>query len=404
MVVFNCNACGEALKKNQVEKHTLRCRHCQVLSCVDCGKDFWGNDYQTHTKCMTENEKYCGKNYVPKINKGEAKQEQWIEKVQSAIDKSVSNPKLKGLLERLKDYPNIPRKKIKFVNFLKNSLKFHNEALINQVWDTLMAAGAQDNDKQNGHEASRQTVNESATDRCHGDGGNKEEERERADKKEKKNKNDNTNISEKGKKHKLSDRESTEDTLQDVEDANVNGESNTEHKLSKRERKEERKKKANKKEKKDKNDNGDNKEEIRKGKKRKLSENDEIAEETEVAEEKKRNKKQASEVKDCDDVLPMNNECTTNTDNETEEKNDDDIPEPKKKKTKKVKFNWEATILEVLESKGEMTLKKLQKKVLNEFAALDAANYSEANLRAKFAKKVNKIAQVKVFKDRVKLK
>lgn len=38
-----------------------------------------------------------------------------FQKVQSAIDKSVSNPKLKGLLERLKDYPNIPRKKIKFV-------------------------------------------------------------------------------------------------------------------------------------------------------------------------------------------------------------------------------------------------------------------------------------------------
>ena len=28
---------------------------------------------------MTEEEKYCGKGYVPKVNKGEAKQEQWIE-------------------------------------------------------------------------------------------------------------------------------------------------------------------------------------------------------------------------------------------------------------------------------------------------------------------------------------
>ena len=28
---------------------------------------------------MTEEEKYCGQGYVPKVNKGEAKQEQWIE-------------------------------------------------------------------------------------------------------------------------------------------------------------------------------------------------------------------------------------------------------------------------------------------------------------------------------------
>ena len=28
---------------------------------------------------MTENEKYCGKGYVAKANKGEVKQEAWIE-------------------------------------------------------------------------------------------------------------------------------------------------------------------------------------------------------------------------------------------------------------------------------------------------------------------------------------
>ncbi len=42
MVFFSCNACGESVKKNQVEKHyTQQCRNCEMLSCIDCGKDFW---------------------------------------------------------------------------------------------------------------------------------------------------------------------------------------------------------------------------------------------------------------------------------------------------------------------------------------------------------------------------
>ena len=39
MVFFTCNACGESLKKNQVEKHyRFKCRQCEVLTCVDCHK------------------------------------------------------------------------------------------------------------------------------------------------------------------------------------------------------------------------------------------------------------------------------------------------------------------------------------------------------------------------------
>lgn len=41
MVFFTCNGCGESLKKAQVDKHVNMCRGCQVLSCIDCGKDFW---------------------------------------------------------------------------------------------------------------------------------------------------------------------------------------------------------------------------------------------------------------------------------------------------------------------------------------------------------------------------
>lgn len=41
MVFFTCNACGEAVKKAQVEKHAAACRGCECLSCIDCGTDFW---------------------------------------------------------------------------------------------------------------------------------------------------------------------------------------------------------------------------------------------------------------------------------------------------------------------------------------------------------------------------
>ena len=43
------------------------------------------------------------------------------QQVQEAINKTKTDPKLRGLLERLKDYPNIPRKKAKFEVRTSNS-------------------------------------------------------------------------------------------------------------------------------------------------------------------------------------------------------------------------------------------------------------------------------------------
>jgi hypothetical protein len=40
--------------------------------------------------------------------------------VQEAIAKVKTNPKLKALLEQLKNYPNIPRKQAKFVVSITN--------------------------------------------------------------------------------------------------------------------------------------------------------------------------------------------------------------------------------------------------------------------------------------------
>lgn len=83
MVFFCCNACGQSVKKNAVEKHwQAECARCWILSCLDCGKDFVGDDYKTHTSCVTEAEKYQGdlfKGEKGGVSKGEKKQQEWLE-------------------------------------------------------------------------------------------------------------------------------------------------------------------------------------------------------------------------------------------------------------------------------------------------------------------------------------
>ena len=82
MVNFICDACGQTIKKQKVEKHyQTECSRCSVLSCIDCGKDFPGDSYASHTSCISEAEKYQGKLYKgkDKANKGERKQQEWLE-------------------------------------------------------------------------------------------------------------------------------------------------------------------------------------------------------------------------------------------------------------------------------------------------------------------------------------
>ena len=81
--MFTCNACGVSVKKNRVDKHwQTECPGCEVLSCMDCGKDFYGDEYAAHTSCVTEAEKYQGalfKGEKGGHTKGEKKQLGWME-------------------------------------------------------------------------------------------------------------------------------------------------------------------------------------------------------------------------------------------------------------------------------------------------------------------------------------
>jgi len=138
MVFFVCCVCGDGLKKNQVESHMNSCRS-RSVSCIDCNKEFSGSSFKVHSTCISESKKYESKSYVEKANKGDIKQQSWLEKVQTAVVEFRGSARGKALLQGLADYPNLPRKKSKFVNFIKNSFRSvpFNDALIEEVWTVI---------------------------------------------------------------------------------------------------------------------------------------------------------------------------------------------------------------------------------------------------------------------------
>ncbi|XP_002514090.2 UBP1-associated proteins 1C isoform X1 [Ricinus communis] len=75
MVWFQCEDCGENLKKPKLPNHFRICSATK-LSCIDCGEMFGQDRVQGHTQCITEAEKYGPKGQgkisngaTPKSNK-----------------------------------------------------------------------------------------------------------------------------------------------------------------------------------------------------------------------------------------------------------------------------------------------------------------------------------------------
>ncbi|KAI5451070.1 hypothetical protein NCC49_002558 [Naganishia albida] len=64
MVSFQCDGCGDTIKKPQLDKHRNRCW--STFSCIDCSTTFHGTDYKAHTSCISEAEKYQGALYKGK--------------------------------------------------------------------------------------------------------------------------------------------------------------------------------------------------------------------------------------------------------------------------------------------------------------------------------------------------
>ncbi|CAO3611111.1 unnamed protein product [Cunninghamella blakesleeana] len=66
MVSFQCEGCGDIIKKPKCKQHQQRCH--SPFTCIDCHETFPGNSFQPHNQCITENEKYQ-KGYKPPTNK-----------------------------------------------------------------------------------------------------------------------------------------------------------------------------------------------------------------------------------------------------------------------------------------------------------------------------------------------
>ncbi|XP_046881661.1 cell growth-regulating nucleolar protein isoform X2 [Hypomesus transpacificus] len=374
MVFFTCNACGESLKKAQVDKHVNMCRGCQMLSCIDCGKDFWGEDYKNHIKCITEDQKYGGKGFEAKSNKGEFKQQQWIQRIHEAMNKQGVNAMLKDILNQVSSYDNVPRKKAKFQNWMKNSLKILNPTLHAQVWDIFSAT------TDNPPEVLKKTEEP---------------------------------------KHPVSENKAETNGSQPTYQNGAPEElAPDKKKLNKRERKEARQKKSGKIKKSQENDGSkDQQEEANKGKakKRKRSSAEEGGVENGHTGEWTSTKKQKKTKDSCED----------NQDTEVaEELTEQSHSEAGSKEHKliwlflllacksvhsniKCKFNWKGTIKAVLRQSPEegLSVKKLRKKVLAAYySCIGEKNFkSEEEVCAIFNKKISNNPKFRVLKDKVRL-
>ena len=63
----------------------------------------------------------------------------FFQKVTQAVQTFCGSQRAKILLEKLIDFPNIPRKKAKFFNFAQNSFRSFgvNESLLNEIWTVI---------------------------------------------------------------------------------------------------------------------------------------------------------------------------------------------------------------------------------------------------------------------------
>lgn len=92
----------------------------------------------SHSKCITEAERYSAKGFVakPEKNKGAQKQEIWTECIQELAERPHFDRTTKNVLERIANQSNVPRKKPKFINFLKSSMRY-SPTQAEKIWQII---------------------------------------------------------------------------------------------------------------------------------------------------------------------------------------------------------------------------------------------------------------------------
>jgi len=77
-----------------------------------------------HCQCVTEDQRYSAKGYVPKpsAEKGKRKQAGWVDIVQSVMNNKDLPNEQRQFLSIIAKFDNVPRKKNKFQVFILNLL------------------------------------------------------------------------------------------------------------------------------------------------------------------------------------------------------------------------------------------------------------------------------------------
>lgn len=334
-------------QKPRVAKHyQFQCRTTPFLTCVDCFKDFRGEEYISHTKCITEAERYGGKDYVPKAgaNKGERKQQEWLNVVNNLLNNSTDlSTAEQGFLHTLAKFDNIPRKRAKFMNFVRSALGTRtNMSLVESVWNKM--------------EAAHKNSAESTAVPTQQENGNVEKEALH-----------DTTVNGDHQENNIIENQNNENIFRETQDKEQQNECNESCAT---------------------NDNEDSINESKKKKKKsKKREHSEVVEKQveEPVSKKKKDKNKSvlleSSVNQREDTV------VSETVNESENQS----------------FDWKNVILNIVQSKGEISLKKLQKKVINQYmnSGSDTLTYEKAS--SKFNKKLKKITEIVVSEEKVKL-
>lgn len=354
---------------------------------------FSGNDYEDHTKCITEEERYSGKGFVAKAKKGEQKQNTWVEMVQSVLNEQRNAPRnVIRIIETVSKHTNTPRKKPKFINFVKNVCGHKtNLSDIEAAWGLISVKLSElsQNNKQNnvnGSNDSSETNN--------GSQENNNGSIDDASKDEKQSNGQGSDHEKKGKSKKEKKEEKKRQKYEaELQSAAVASEDTVdESTLTKKEKK-------------------------LKGKIEHVNDNTQ----DDTVEGKSKNKKRkrkdtVTETLSIDSTEVLNNieNVVTNGVKQIKKKikadevdislslHDQNVASGEEVVTAST-FDWHTTIISVLKKKGnELQFKKLQKKVLGEYSEATGINVDD-RIADKFIKKLKSAPNVKVDKNRVVL-
>ncbi|KAJ2940567.1 hypothetical protein O0L34_g6507 [Tuta absoluta] len=408
MVVFTCGHCGESVQKPKVEKHyQTKCRNRNPnLSCMDCFKDFFGKDYESHIKCITEEERYSAKGFQAKEKKGEKKQNTWVEMLQEVLAEQPYAPgNVLRIIETVSKHNNTPRKKPKFINFVKNVCGHKtNPKDIDQAWELIsvklsaLSLANQQNKNQKKNDSSEESRKKENDNQDHsvanGDTeaensenkANDEEENSAKDVPENSDENSHKKLS-KNAKRKEKRQKKYEAELQSAGAPRVEEEEAPETT-----------KKGKKKKSKSECSNGDVEESEQDGKKKNkkrkrqdtansLTEVQDKVDEPPVVARVSKKKVKVAEADELDDSVCLHDQNVARIE----------------ELSMNAEFNWHAVIKSVLQKKdNELPFKRLQKKVLMEYSDFTGREVDD-RIADKFIKKLKSAPNVRVDKNRVTL-